>query len=68
MDDFYFILYQDNLPSFIQHFSFKRTDELGLYVDDDDCIEINVTENDDPFEFTTPIVVAITMVTVSVTV
>ena len=62
MDGFYFILYQDNLPSFIRHFSLERTDEHGLYVDDDDCIEINVTENDDPI----PIVVAITMVTVSV--
>ena len=66
MDDFYFILYQNHHPSLVQHFTLKRTDERGSYADEDDCIEIDVTENDDSFEYTTPIVVAIIMVTVSV--
>ena len=65
MDDFYFILYQNNHSSLIQHFTLKRTVERGLYADEDDCIEINVTENDDSLEYTS-IVVAITIVTVSV--
>ena len=61
MDDFYFILYQNNLPSLIQHFALKRTDERGLHADDDDddCFEINISENDDLF----PTVLTITMVT-----